>query len=388
MEFFEPVQMREGILITGSGTPLELTESLEMSESLELTVSTFTNIPEPETGVSQYNPAATYAEGDLVWSQVKVFRSLVDGNIGRDPYLTYGSWEELEPSEVIANLWTSTTTFGIDTKCYVAAGTHKVYQSIVNNNLNVHPKALVTGRWVEVCSTNLYKMFDNSSGSHTRFAGNMDIWFNLVNYPDVDTLAVLDILGAESVRVTVYAADQETILWQQSQDLMEWDMSLPVDWYWWLFSDAVPKDSIVFTQIDTFSQPTKLRVEITKADSAVFVEVGTLAFGTARVVGETQWNAVVGIMDFSKKERDDFGNFAVIERRYANTLECDCFLPNSAISAVKRDLAAVRAKPVVWIGSTIGMFSPTIIYGFYKNFRIVLDGPGGSYCSLEIEGLA
>jgi hypothetical protein len=216
----------------------------------------------------------------------------------------------------------------------------------------------------------------------------MDIWFNLVNYPDVDTLAVLDILGAESVQVTIYAEDQETVLRQQSQDLMEWDLSLPVDWYWWLFSDAVPKDSIVFTQIDTFSQPTKLRVEITKADSAVFVEVGTLAFGTARVVGETQWNASIGILDFSKKERDDFGNFTVIERRYAKTLECDCFLPNSAIAAVQRDLAAVRAKPVVWIGSTIGMFSPTIIYGFYKNFRIVLDGPGGSYCSLEIEGLA
>lgn len=60
-------------------------------------------------------------------------------------------------------------------------------------------------------------------------------------------------------------------------------------------------------------------------------------------------------------------------------------MPTSAIDDVARNLAALRASPVLWIGSE--SFESLTVYGFYKEFSIDLAYPTVSYCSLTIEGL-
>ena len=47
--------------------------------------------------------------------------------------------------------------------------------------------------------------------------------------------------------------------------------------------------------------------------------------------------------------------------------------------------AALRATPVLWIGSE--SFESLTVYGFYKEFSIDIAYPTVSYCSLTIEGL-
>ena len=69
-------------------------------------------------------------------------------------------------------------------------------------------------------------------------------------------------------------------------------------------------------------------------------------------------------------------------------MSCDTFLTNSEITRIYRLLASVKDVPVVWLGSELGLFDSTIIYGFYNSFNVILEGAGGSYCSLEIEGLS
>jgi len=118
------------------------------------------------------------------------------------------------------------------------------------------------------------------------------------------------------------------------------------------------------------------------------VEVGTFAFGKSVYIGETQWGLQLGILDYSTKETDDFGVTSVVERVYADKMECDLFLEHSMVRMVKKFLSSVRATPCVWMGTEVSTFSElTIVYGFYKNFDIVLQDYGGSICSLEIEGL-
>jgi hypothetical protein len=58
-------------------------------------------------------------------------------------------------------------------------------------------------------------------------------------------------------------------------------------------------------------------------------------------------------------------------------------MQTSAIDDVHRTLAAIRATPVLWIGSE--SFESLTVFGFYKEFSIDLAYPTVSYCSLTIE---
>jgi hypothetical protein len=389
MEFFKPVPVTDSVLITSGGS-LEMGDGLEMLDPLELFDSLTTNVPEPEV-LPGWSSVTDYSVGALVYytnlPTYKIFRSLVTPNINNNPYTSYGFWKEEEVTEGGIAEWSAPTFYAVGQCAYVKGSAHKIFESVQPANLNHHPLSLETGWWIERGSTNLFKMFDASVGTYTRYAGDMDLWFDLTTCPGVNTLTLLGAINAESITVSIYNTAQDTVLWTETKDLIEWDTSLPVDWYWWFFSDAIPKDSIVFKNIGVYSSGTKMRVQIAKSDAFPDLLVGTLAFGVLRVIGDTQWNATVGIMDFSKKERDEFGVMSVVERSYAKTLDCDCFFENSQVPTVVRELEAVRATPCVWIGSDISMFSPTIVYGFYKSFNVVLESAGGSFCNLEIEGL-
>ena len=66
--------------------------------------------------------------------------------------------------------------------------------------------------------------------------------------------------------------------------------------------------------------------------------------------------------------------------RFEAYLDATAFHP-----AVEAVVAALRATPVLWIGSE--SFESLTVYGFYKEFSIDIAYPTVSYCSLTIEGL-
>jgi uncharacterized protein (DUF2141 family) len=52
---------------------------------------------------------------------------------------------------------------------------------------------------------------------------------------------------------------------------------------------------------------------------------------------------------------------------------------------VQKALADIRTTPTVFIGDPNR--PETIVYGFYRNFNIVLSTPSISDCTIEVEGL-
>jgi hypothetical protein len=55
------------------------------------------------------------------------------------------------------------------------------------------------------------------------------------------------------------------------------------------------------------------------------------------------------------------------------------------VSAVQKLLADIRTTPTVFIGEDDK--PETVVYGFYKQFNIVISTPSISDCSIEVEGL-
>jgi hypothetical protein len=60
-------------------------------------------------------------------------------------------------------------------------------------------------------------------------------------------------------------------------------------------------------------------------------------------------------------------------------------VPNGDMAAVFRVLSEIRATPVAWIGSED--FSPTLIFGWARDWSEEIRYPTQSLLSLEIEGL-
>jgi DUF438 domain-containing protein len=79
----------------------------------------------------------------------------------------------------------------------------------------------------------------------------------------------------------------------------------------------------------------------------------------------------VGIQDYSRKERDIFGEYNFIERSYADRANFTMWVENTQLDSVKNILASVRATPTLYIGSDD--YTSTAVFGFYKDFDLNRD---------------
>ena len=124
---------------------------------------------------------------------------------------------------------------------------------------------------------------------------------------------------------------------------------------------------------------------ITLTDSGETVLCGVCVLGLSKEIGGTQYGATVGIQDYSVKTQDDFGNYTILERAYADRGTFSVEVETSYVDALKKLLTAYRATPAVYIGSDD--FGSTVMYGFFKDFNIDIAGPAVSIATIEIEGL-
>jgi len=110
-----------------------------------------------------------------------------------------------------------------------------------------------------------------------------------------------------------------------------------------------------------------------------------LAMGVQKDLGVAVYGTRIGITDFSKKERDTFGNFQIIERGFAKEMTATVVVPFDRVSYVQRTLAEGRAKPAVYEASdTVGA---TVVYGFFTDFEITISTPSICDATIDIEGL-
>ena len=95
--------------------------------------------------------------------------------------------------------------------------------------------------------------------------------------------------------------------------------------------------------------------------------------------------ARIGIQDYSRKERSEFGDVMLVERAFAKRASFSLLLTADEVDSFHQFLSEVRATPCLWIGSR--RYESTTLYGFYKSFDIVIPYFSYSDCDLELEGL-
>lgn len=257
----------------------------------------------------------------------------------------------------------------------VLASAHRRYESLIDGNSGRSPASSPTA-WLDIGATNRWAAFDSSVGSSTQAAGLVDV--TVRGSGRVNAVALMD-MEATSVRVRM-TDPKDGLVYDRTIDLVS--ASGISDWYAYFFEPVLRRRDLVLFDLPPYSDAT-VRVEI--FNPAGTASVGVLVLGQQHTLGETRYGLSLGITDYSKKQRNEFGEVSVVERPASKRARAAVRMPAGSVDRVMRLLTQYRAVPLVWVATAI--YDASIVYGFYKDVDIVISGPVWVDCSLEIEGL-
>ena len=268
--------------------------------------------------------------------------------------------------------WAAGTTYAKD--AFVDYGTH-IYQSLVNSNTSNQPDTSPT-QWVLIGPDNTHAMFDGQTSTATSSTSPLTV---VLTTGLANSLAVLGLVGTQLV-VQVRDGAGGPLVYDRTISL---DGTFIYDWYQYFFEPNVQVGEVVLTDLPPYLNA-RLTVTLTGTGT---IQIGTLTFGTQYELGDAEYGASLGIIDYSKKETDEFGTTTFVQRDFSKRLTARLLLPNVQINRVQRVLADVRAQPAVWVTTDVDELRPLTVFGFFRDFAIEVAYPTQSYCSLEIEGL-
>ena len=293
----------------------------------------------------------------------------------------------IQPVPITAAMLTASNVLETDAPAWTAGtytlGTqriydHRVYEVIVSTTTDRPDIGAVAipPSWLDLGATNRFKMFDQIINTQTVYAAEIDV--DITPAAIVNAAAFFGMFG-NSITLTM-TDPTDGVVYTETRSLQ--DNTLIIDWYPYFFEEIAYLPDIVFLNLPAYGSATLNAVINGGAGDA---KVGEVVIGKQRNLGVTNFGTSVSIIDYSVKSTDDFGNTIIVQRAYSKRADYDVTVNTSSVAAVQKALADIRTTPTVFVGDQNR--PETVVYGFYKQFNIVLSTPSISDCSIEVEGL-
>ena len=269
--------------------------------------------------------------------------------------------------------WLVGTTYALGARVIVSAD-RTLYESLQAGNTGKSPATNPTW-WVKVSACNRYRMFDTVNSSQSTRSSLIDV--TITPSAIVNSLALLNI-AAQTVRVRMNDAI-DGLVFDQTFALQ----ATPLQSTWWnYYFDPIESKTDLFVALPSYRSAT-IRVEITSTGTAA---CGAFLLGSAIPIGDgVEYGASLGIQDYSRKERNEFGDIVLVERSFTKRANYRMLVPNGSRPSINRLLAQNRAKPSLWIG--VEGQEDTYIYGVYKDYQFIIEFTEHSVLTLDLEGL-
>lgn len=272
--------------------------------------------------------------------------------------------------------WNIATTYAKD--AYVDYATH-IYQSLVNSNTGNQPDISPT-QWVLIGPDNTHAMFDTQVSTQTVSDTPLSV---TVKTNNCNSVSFLNLIGTTLEVDFYYGPGLGTLYYTHTEDL---DVTVIYDWYMYFFEPFEFKDTVILENIPPYADG-RMTI-VLSGPSGTDVAIGEVLYGTMYTLGSTEHGATAGIIDYSRKETDEFGNTTFVRRAFSKRMTGRFMLDNLQLGKVQRILSDLRATPAIYIAAEDEFtYSPLVVYGFYRDFSIDVAYPTKSYCSIEIEGL-
>lgn len=264
------------------------------------------------------------------------------------------------------------TDYGLNTRVVYQ---HYIYQSIKTPN-SWHPPDISSDYWVKIGPTNAWAMFDPLGSAPTVAMNNITVECYMGN---ANSLGFYGLEG-DTLTMTVRDTVGGNVVYTETVSL---DGTLIEDWGQYFFEERVQLAEVVRTPLPLYATSS---VTLT-IEGAGQVKCGVFFSGSAYHLGDTGYGATAGIVDYSRKDTDAFGETTFTKRKYSKRLSAQLVVDNARINQLQRLLASVRATPCGLVGTDAAGYEPLIVFGFFRDFSIVVAYPTTSFCNIEFEGL-
>lgn len=272
-------------------------------------------------------------------------------------------------------VWSSGTTYAAGGRV-ILTSTHKIYQSLQAGNIGKDPTSEPLW-WVEVSYTNRWKLFDLSSTTQTVI--DSSDYYELKPNQAVNAVGLVNISGILSIRIRLTDPDFG-VVYDKIADIT----AVPKEssWYAWFFEPRTMLKTFVASDLPSYPNAT-LRIDVTSSGMAY---IGSLVFGTQRNIGMGVKQGIrLGIQDYSRKERNDWGDTVLVQRAFARRASINMLIENSDLDNIYTTLSDLRSTPCLWVVND--SFESLNIFGFFNNFEINISYARYSDVSIDIEGL-
>lgn len=236
--------------------------------------------------------------------------------------------------------------------------------------------------WVSQGATNLWKPFDRLLSDPATNDGDITYTIQPVLAAGdllCDTVAVFNMVG-QTVRIRIFDNLGAEIK-DETRTLI--DNSAVIDGWTWSFEPIKYETNVILSGIPLYLG---YQVEITVSAGGNATSVGQIVVGRNQKLGETLVGTSIGFTDYSRKERDDFGNAVLVERPYSNRVVFEFAFPTTDAQRVRGIIARMRATPAIYFAGEDTSIYGTTIYGFPRDFDTPLS-TNQTFANLEVEGL-
>ena len=230
--------------------------------------------------------------------------------------------------------------------------------------------------WLLVGFANQWRMFREGRDSVSTRDESIDV--SITASQVVSTFAALGLSGVDaSLTVT---DPSEGVVYDDTISLVDTGAG---NWWEYFFLPYDRADTAIFQGIPPYAGAT-YDFSVNGADASSTVEAGRVVFGIQRELGVSNYGTSVSTLDYSKRERDEFGNLKLIPRRVVRLVNYDATVRTGNIDSVIRQLQSLSSVPTLWIGDS--SFNSTIAFGVYRDFTQGITSPQVSDLTVQVEG--
>lgn len=253
--------------------------------------------------------------------------------------------------------------------------THKIYEAL-RNNTGKTPESNPLD-WIEVGPTNRWRVFAGRSLSQTTNSNSIEYTIRpgrVVN--------AVGLVNVEAQSATVRMVDPvDGVVYARTRSLA--GSIAEANYYTYFFGETVRVTDTLFSDLPAYGTA-DIEIEIDNGSNDA--KCGPIVIGAVRNIGlGVLSGASVGIQDYSRREINEFGDASFTKRGYAKRANFDMLIRASEVDSTQRLFADIRATPALFVGSDI--YSATAVFGWYKDFSILIAYRDYSECSIEIEAI-
>jgi len=265
------------------------------------------------------------------------------------------------------------------------------YKSVIDGNKGLNPSSNRES-WLKIGVSNKHACIDLKSGTNTicdettKTGGvtpyDLILEFNTSRY---DTIALGNVRGTDIIIEVFESSDLATPVQTISQKI---ETRYTVKSWWDYFYSPLIPDLVEFER-DFFYRikPVvgKVKVTITEGYGA-YSSISYLNSGKSEYVADTLFDVGMGIIDYSKKETDEYGDTELKRRVSRDTMDVNIQFNSERVNYVKRLIKKNLGKVVLFIidESIDSAYEHLLLQGYIEDYTTVLSNPIQTQASITI----